>query len=614
MIEQVRELVRQGDINTLKTLFDRNDIVRLTKEEKVEVLHLAVDETNPDILKLLCGRCHGTVSGEDEHGRNLLHFASETGNGDMVKYVMETLGMDPLYGDDQGITPYDLAAKAEDQSAYLYIRERVGFDLADGYRNPVARGFHPDPSVLRVGEDYYMVNSTFAYFPGLPISHSRDLVHWTVVGHAADNLETCGIKDQPGGMGYWAPDISFFKGRFWVTATLRRSTIPFRLQMITSSEKLEGPWSTPKFLPIDGIDPSLFTDVDGRRYMLTNPGVTMVEISEEGDMLGTPEMIYAGATRITTEGPHMLYKDGWYYLFMAEGGTGYGHMETVARSRHLKGPFEACPFNPILGKKQEHPYVQRSGHGKPMQLHDGRWVMIYLCGRQEEGLTMMGRETALDPMVWTADGWPMVNQLKGPSCLQKPILPREEEPADAIDWVSPREDATTFTLWQGDDVTITGGDGLGDFHGAHHIARRQEERCFLQTAEVDVTDLQGKAGLTGYYDENSWYLLALKHSEQGFCLTVTERAGLEEHQVMTAPWDAPTARLRVKANGMRRTLQVYRDGQWTTLAELVATYLTDEGLKMGKRFTGAVLGMMAEGSGKAVFRHREETMSRTSEA
>ncbi len=614
MIEQVRELVRQGDINTLKTLFDRNDIVRLTKEEKVEVLHLAVDETNLDILKLLCGRCHGTVSGEDEHGRNLLHFASETGNGDMVKYVMETLGMDPLYGDDRGITPYDLAAKAEDQSAYLYIRERVGFDLADGYRNPVARGFHPDPSVLRVGEDYYMVNSTFAYFPGLPISHSRDLVHWTVVGHAADNLETCGIKDQPGGMGYWAPDISFFKGRFWVTATLRRSTIPFRLQMITSSEKLEGPWSTPKFLPIDGIDPSLFTDVDGRRYMLTNPGVTMVEISEEGDMLGTPEMIYAGATRITTEGPHMLYKDGWYYLFMAEGGTGYGHMETVARSRHLKGPFEACPFNPILGKKQEHPYVQRSGHGKPMQLHDGRWVMIYLCGRQEEGLTMMGRETALDPMVWTADGWPMVNQLKGPSCLQKPILPREEEPADAIDWVSPREDATTFTLWQGDDVTITGGDGLGDFHGAHHIARRQEERCFLQTAEVDVTDLQGKAGLTGYYDENSWYLLALKHSEQGFCLTVTERAGLEEHQVMTAPWDAPTARLRVKANGMRRTLQVYRDGQWTTLAELVATYLTDEGLKMGKRFTGAVLGMMAEGSGKAVFRHREETMSRTSEA
>lgn len=614
MIDQVRELVRQGDINTLKTLFDRNDIVRLTKEEKVEVLHLAVDETNLDILKLLCGRCHGTVSGEDEHGRNLLHFAGETGNGDMVKYVMETLGMDPLYGDDQGITPYDLAAKAEDQSAYLYIRERVGFDLADGYRNPVARGFHPDPSVLRVGEDYYMVNSTFAYFPGLPISHSRDLVHWTVVGHAADNLETCGIKDQPGGMGYWAPDISFFKGRFWVTATLRRSTIPFRLQMITSSEKLEGPWSTPKFLPIDGIDPSLFTDVDGRRYMLTNPGVTMVEISEEGDMLGTPEMIYAGATRITTEGPHMLYKDGWYYLFMAEGGTGYGHMETVARSRHLKGPFEACPFNPILGKKQEHPYVQRSGHGKPMQLHDGRWVMIYLCGRQEEGLTMMGRETALDPMVWTADGWPMVNQLKGPSCLQKPILPREEEPADAIDWVSPREDATTFTLWQGDDVTITGGDGLGDFHGAHHIARRQEERCFLQTAEVDVTDLQGKAGLTGYYDENSWYLLALKHSEQGFCLTVTERAGLEEHQVMTAPWDAPTARLRVKANGMRRTLQVYRDGQWTTLAELVATYLTDEGLKMGKRFTGAVLGMMAEGSGKAVFRHREETMSRTSEA
>ncbi len=158
-------------------------------------------------------------------------------------------------------------------------------------------------------------------------------------------------------------------------------------------------------------------------------------------------------------------------------------------------------------------------------------------------------------------------------------------------------------------MTIIGGAGLGDFHGTHHIARRQEERCFLQTAEVDVTDLTGKAGLTGYYDENSWYLLALTHDAKGYSLTVTERAGLEEHQVMNAPWDAPKATLRVKAAGMRRTLQVQKQGQWVTLAELVATYLTDEGLKLGKRFTGAVLGMMAKGSGKAVFRHREEIMT-----
>ena len=608
MMNKAKELVLQGDIDTLRAMFNRGELFPLSKAEKVELMHTAVDKQDLSTLKLLCSRCHGTVIDTDDAGRDLLHFACETGHRDMVQYVVEVLGLDPLRGDSCGITPYDLASQAKAQGAYAYLKELVGFDIKDGYRNPVARGFHPDPSVLRMGEDYYMVHSSFAYFPGLPISHSRDLVHWQVVSHAVNDLEAYGLLDVPGGMGYWAPDISFFKGRFWVTATLRRPTEPFRLQMITSAEKLEGPWSAPKFLPIDGIDPSLFTDVDGRRYMLTNPGVTMVEISDEGDMLGTPEMIYAGAARITTEGPHMLYKDGWYYLFMAEGGTGYGHMETVARSRNLKGPFAACPFNPILSKRQEHPYVQRSGHGKPMQLADGRWVMLYLCGRQEEGLTMMGRETALDPMTWTAEGWPMVNNLKGPSCLQKPILPTEKVAEEKIDWVSPRANPDTFTKWAGEDVTITAGKGLGEFLEVHHIARRQEERCFEQTAEVDVENLTGKAGLTGYYDENSWYLLALVHEENKFRLEVTQRNGLEEQLVATLPWHDAKAQLRVQAVGMRRTLQVKEQDQWRTLAELITPYLTDEGLKMGKRFTGAVLGMTAIGSGKAVFRNRSERM------
>ncbi len=608
MISKAKELVLRGDVDTLQAMFERDELSSLTKAEKVELMHTAVERKDLSILKLLCSRCHRTVLGADASGRDLLHFACATGDRTVVQYAVEVLGLDPLRGDSRGITPYDLAAQAKEQDAYAYLKEHIGFDIMDGYRNPVARGFHPDPSVLRVGDDYYMVNSSFAYFPGLPISHSRDLVHWQVISHAVNDLEAYRLPDMPGGMGYWAPDLSFFKGRFWVTATLRRPSAPIHLQMITSAEKLEGPWSAPKFLPIDGIDPSLFTDVDGRRYMLTNPGVTMVEISDEGDMLGTPEMIYAGAARITTEGPHMLYKDGWYYLFMAEGGTGYGHMETVARSRSLKGPFKACPFNPILGKRQEHPYIQRSGHGKPLQLADGRWAMLYLCGRQEEGLTMMGRETALDPMTWTADGWPMVNELRGPSCLQKPILPMKKAAEEHIDWVSPRANPDTFTRWSGEDVTITAGKGLGEYHEVHHVARRQEERCFTQTAEVDTADLTGKAGLTGYYDENSWYLLALVHEGDSFHLEVTQRSGLEEQLVAILPWNEAKALLRVQAAGMRRTLQVKQQDQWRTLAELITPYLTDEGLQMGKRFTGAVLGMTAIGSGVAVFRNRSERM------
>ena len=145
-----------------------------------------------------------------------------------------------------------------------------------------------------------------------------------------------------------------------MVATLRTDTVPARTQMITSAPTPQGPWDAPKFLDVDGIDPSLFTDDDGQRYLLTNPGVQIAPISDAGDLKEPPRMIWYGWNRIKSEGPHLLKKDGWYYLFQAEGGTGFGHAVTCARSRSLYGPYESCPFNPILSEKNGQAYIART--------------------------------------------------------------------------------------------------------------------------------------------------------------------------------------------------------------------------------------------------------------
>lgn len=607
MNEQLTALVRAGDTQTLAGMIARGELANLQGAEKGDLPRLAASLGQTAVLRLLCSRCHGICLDTDARGWNVLHCACAAGHGDTAAFCVEVLGYDPMQGDRAGETALALAAQAEDQSAYAYLTRQLGFMLEDCYSNPVARGFHPDPSVVRVGEDYYMVNSTFTFFPGLPISHSRDLVHWETIGHAAADLAAHGLEGLPGGFGYWAPDISFDGRRFWVVATMRRNTVPFRQQMICWAEKPEGPWSTPKFLPVDGIDPSLFVDDDGTKYLVVNPGGSIARLTETGDLAEEAHLIYAGTLKTKSEGPHLLRKDGWYYLFQAEGGTGPNHTETVARSRCLTGPYEPCPFNPILSRKQEEPYVRRSGHGKPLQLADGRWAMLYLCTRQVEGATLMGRETGLDPMEWTQDGWPMVNHLKGPSCLQRKLLPDVPVSAE-IDWVAPRTDPAAFACWEGENLILRGGAELSAMGGVSLLARRQEEAAFIQQAEVDVENLTGKAGLAGYYDENSWYMLALEQTEESCRLVALEHAGTETRELASIPWQGNSAKLRVRASGLARVLEYEKTGVWHEFTRVHAKYLTDEGLRMGKRFTGAVLGMAAVGQGSAVFRGRKETM------
>ena len=245
--------IENGDSDELLRLFLAGELEDASEDDRLRMTRLAAGEGQAEILKDLFTKYHLYSTEADAAGRTLLHDAAVSGDQDTIAFAMDVAGFDPMEGDAAGRTPLDEAAEAENPAGYVWLTERLGFRLEDCYRNPVIRGFHPDPSVVRVGEDYYLVNSSFVFFPGLPVFHSRDLVHWRLIGHAAENLEKSGLQGLPGGFGYWAPDISYWHGRFWVVATLRRNTPPYRLQMLTWAEKPEGPWAEPKFLPLDGI-------------------------------------------------------------------------------------------------------------------------------------------------------------------------------------------------------------------------------------------------------------------------------------------------------------------------------------------------------------------------
>ncbi|MBQ9198150.1 MAG: family 43 glycosylhydrolase, partial [Clostridia bacterium] len=558
------------------------------------------------VLRTLCEACHAMSYIPDEQGRTLLHYAACSGDAETMAFTTRVLGYDAAQGDCAGVTPLDLA-KERGEDALRALEEISGIRLADCYRNPVRRGFWPDPSILRVGEEYWMVNSTFAMVPALPISRSRDLVHWETVGHVFTDPDTAALSGLPGGYGYWAPDISYYQGRFWVVATLRRDTVPFRLQMITSASSPQGPWDAPRFLPVDGIDPSLFTDDDGKRYLVVNPGVQIARISDAGELLEQPRMIFLGWNKHKSEGPHILKKDGWYYIFQAEGGTGQHHLITCSRARSLEGPYESCPFNPILGPRQADAYIGRGGHGKPVALGDGRWAIPYLCGRKTEGKTLTGRETALDPLEWTADGWPMVNGLRGPSCLQRKPLPdhpvRESSP-----WMCPRADHRLFAAFEDGAIRLAGGQSPASLRDAHLLLHRQREAGVRQRVIADVSAMAigGMAGLAGYYDENSWYLLGLRRTEKGAEIVLWERVGAEDRERPLGVVSGFRATLEIEGEGLTRRAACAESGE---RAAFRVEYLTDEGLRMGKRFTGATLGLAAVGAGQALLLDYFEEMT-----
>lgn len=313
--------------------------------------------------------------------------------------------------------------------------------MREEVKNPILPGFHPDPSVVRVGEDYYVATSTFEWYPGVRIYHSNDLKTWELVSAPLANLKLLDLRGVEASNGIWAPCLSCCDGIFYLVYTVVHSAhrYPFKdtPNYLTTALDIKEPWSAPVYLNSSGFDPSLFHDRNGRKWMVNMQwdyrkkagkkqftGILLQEY-KDGKLIGKAKNIFAGTKLSFTEGPHLYYHNGFYYLLCAEGGTSYKHVVTLARSKKLTGGYEIHPSNPILtsweGKKvEEAPYdeaaflknigsaaLKKAGHASLLETSDGSWYLFHLCARPVPGTSrcVLGRETAIQEVEWREDGW-----------------------------------------------------------------------------------------------------------------------------------------------------------------------------------------------------------------
>lgn len=614
-------------------------------EDGIPLCLYAAKAGNFPIVKYIVEYSRASMNTVDDKNRTILHYAAMAGDVEMNRYLVEKVGMEITAGDVDLVTPYQIAWEHGHAALLSYYQERVGAAYEEMYHNPIRTGMFPDPSIVRVGEDYYMVNSTFIFFPCIPVSHSKDLVHWEIIGHAITNPEWAHLDELEGGRGYWAPDISFNNGRYYITATYRMNDTGtvYRKQIVVSSDRPEGPYSEPAIIDEDGIDPSIFHE-DGRHYMLLNRGARIFELS--GDctkQISNARLLFYGDQKRAPEGPHLLKKDGYYYLFLAEGGTGPGHRITVARSRELMGNYEPCPYNPIMRQTDEKAGIQRCGHGKPVCTQNGEWFMVYLCGRRiGGGYSVLGRETALDPITWTADGWPIVNGLKGPSVLQKmPNLPvwKDHQKNIALEsgeeaqgkmkpgaegtfanglpgeFMTPRPPEKDAIRFENGELVLKGSTyPLASVQARNILVRRQSAFCFRAEAELTVPELKEgqEAGITCYYDENTWVCCYLTREGEALAVQVKEHIGTEDICHPKTFFDEnPVGErfiLGVETEYLHRRFYCGKvEEEKREAAELSDVYyLCDEGISMGKRFTGAMTGMYGYAGEEPLFiRFRE---------
>jgi len=300
---------------------------------------------------------------------------------------------------------------------------------AQSFTNPILAGFYPDPSICKAGDDYYIVNSSFAYYPGLPIFHSKDLLNWQQIGYALNRPEQLNLDGAGVSRGLFAPAITYHEGTFYIVCTLIDKLGNF----IVTAKDPKGPWSDPiPLTQVNGIDPSLFFDENGKLYIVFNSippnnislhnghrTIRMFELdSKNYKTIGEEKLLVNGGTDMAKkpvwiEGPHLYKKNGWYYLMCAEGGTGYNHSEVVFRSKSVEGPFVSYENNPILTQRQLDPKrnspVTTTGHADLVEGPDGKWWGIFLGCRPYEGdYYNTGRETFMAPVEWK-EGWPTFN-------------------------------------------------------------------------------------------------------------------------------------------------------------------------------------------------------------
>jgi alpha-N-arabinofuranosidase len=497
--------------------------------------------------------------------------------------------------------------------------------MAGGFRNPVLPGFFPDPSICRVGDDFYLVNSTFEWFPGLPVHHSRDLVHWRQIGHVINRpgqLDLDGIR--PSG-GLYAPTIRHHDGRFHVVCTLVDGPSRSGHFLVTATDPA-GPWSDPVWLgDAAGFDPSLFFDTDGTAWFCAcrepdpvhAPGRTEIYLREldlpGGRLIGPEHVLWQGAFADATwsEGPHIYRMGGRYHLLTAEGGTARHHAVVVARADLVTGPYVGSPDNPVLTHRhlgRDHPVIG-TGHADLVRLADDRWWAALLAMRPYGGGHNLGRETFLAPVSWQ-DGWPVFAPGAGMVSLDEPVAPdlpahpwpavpeRDDFDGPGLDlaWTmlrTPRSTWWSLTERPGHLRLRVRPETVADRAQPSFLGRRQQHARFSAATELDFTPRSPRdcAGLVLIQNDDHHLRLVVT----GGRLTAIRRQGGVDTELATTALPAGPVRLGVVVDGQDYALRLAGPGEdWRTLVVAVGTVLSSE---VAGGFTGAFIGPYASSDG-----------------
>lgn len=479
---------------------------------------------------------------------------------------------------------------------------------AQGYRNPVIPGFHPDPSVCRVGEDYYLVNSSFQFFPGVPLFHSKDLVHWEQIGNCLDRPSQVKLTGAQSWGGIYAPTIRYHEGTFYMITT----NVSDRGNFLVHTTDPRKEWSEPVWLQQGGIDPSLYFEED-KCYMVSNPdvGIHLCEINPlTGEQLTPSVRIWEGMGGRHPEGPHIYRKDGWYYLLISEGGTEYAHRITIARSRNIYGPYSGNPANPILThmnrNAQDNP-IQGTGHADLVEAADGSWWMVCLAFRPQSGSHhLLGRETFLAPVRWDKGAWPVVNG-DGTIALQMevPVLPQSTPPAPSVrtrfdqpslpaEWVYLQNPSPDNYLLTGKALRLKGTSASLDQSAVSptFVARRQEHINFTAVTSLSLEDAMpgDEAGLSLFRETHSHYDFFLRQETDGQSIVLRYRLGALLHTEVI-PAKKKKVQLRITGTPDMYRFEYSTDGkQFHQAGAMDTRYISTE---TTGGFTGTVIGLYA---------------------
>lgn len=511
-------------------------------------------------------------------------------------------------------------------------------------KNPILKGFNPDPCICKAGDDYYIATSTFEWFPGVQIHHSKDLVNWKLVAHPLNRVSQLNMAGVPDSGGIWAPCLSYSEGIFYLIYTIVLATgkIKDTHNYLVTSKDICGDWSEPVYLNSSGFDPSLFHDDDGRKWLINMKwdnrmgknrfaGHLLQEYDpEKKSLVGPVVNVFKGSEIGLSEGPHLYKRNGYYYLMAAEGGTSYNHAVTLARSNNITGPYEIHPENPILTSagSDKNKYLQKAGHASIVEGPNKEWFMVHLCGRPlpNTDRCVLGRETAIQKLEWREDDW--LYLLNSPErlpsweievCSETESQFTEIEGAKTVqhdDFNSDKLDINFQSLRIPADrfmslterpgyLRLYGKESLGSKFTQSLIARRQQS--FSYTAETclqfEPETTQELAGLVCYYNTENYYYLRVSTDEElgGKCIGVLANINndiaetmLQDDNILIAGADSIYLKVEVDYSKLRFFYALKKD-EWKQIGKVYdASTLSDDAIKGSSAFTGAFVGICCQ--------------------